>query len=1062
MDAGAARTEDAAVARDSATRDAAVDERASLRATIRALEGLIEGRLASDVDPQTLFEVDLLDEVATAQRVAALRGPGTADRQDAGVDASVSEAVDAGEADAGLADASDSGAGSHAVIHLAGLPDASLPDAAIFDGGVADTSDASTIVIIGAISANTDDLDALRANRDRLRLRFLTLPTPERTAVIEAVRARRRFAVEERASRVDAERASADARRASEARDDLLSRAETADAIESALLAEHARMEAIRGELARWEVRAARRREATARENALRLERIHQLESSIETLESDAADEEYDAVVEELAEDRRTLDAALDGLGEPSGVPRFELNVDLDIRPYRDPPAAARLREAVERFGDDRAQAEAAEERFRWAAMERLADDIRALDQLRVRLLDRMSRLRRETVLGLGAEGRAQAGRELEQIRLLARYWLRRSWHDAPSAPRAVGGLFLRSSTRTELTWVLLLAILIVSGWRQREWITQRLRESVHARGGGTRWRAILRPFWPVLGPLVVPLAAVAALHVVFWLLDDLSNSLMIDGLEVVVLRVAWFFVAMTAVARFFVSRLRHGASRAATARRVFGSVRLVMGFGLVVALMIDLSELLVGHGYLYEVIVDLAWFGALPIALLLTHQWSAEVCAIHRERHPESYVARVLDAKDSRARRWLLTPAAATQLAFSGSVAAMKELALRFDQLRSAFAFLFRRRLERRVEGALDETDVDRLSADLRGAFSELPSSRELEIDFFPGLDDVVERIEAFLDEGAPGFALALVGERGIGKTTWLRELTARTGARPQTLDVPHRLTEARDVCHWLSDQLGLPRENSVAELSDAIEGLGEPRVLLLDHCQNLIVRAIGGTSGLETLLELAARTSRHVVWVCSFSRYTWLYLERARQGQDLFREHVELAPWSEERISELVHRRMDSIDQKASFRDLVVDSLAGSALEDAVLRTEGEYLRLLWDFAQGNPRVALHFWKHSLQQAEDDSLAVRLFAAPDISELDSLHEQSRFLLATIALHENATVAEAAASAGSSPRECSALLAYLSSSGYVRCDDEGHWRLSTHWYRGVIRFLRRQRLLFD
>ena len=81
--------------------------------------------------------------------------------------------------------------------------------------------------------------------------------------------------------------------------------------------------------------------------------------------------------------------------------------------------------------------------------------------------------------------------------------------------------------------------------------------------------------------------------------------------------------------------------------------------------------------------------------------------------------------------------------------------------------------------------------------------------------------------------------------------------------------------------------------------------------------------------------------------------HVERARQGQDLFSNHVSLEPWPEEKIAGLIHHRMEARELEASFRDLVVDQLAGSALEDAVLRTQGEYLRLLWDFATGNPRA-------------------------------------------------------------------------------------------------------------
>ena len=77
------------------------DARVAVRATIAALSELLAGRLPPDVDPQTLFEVDLLDPTASTQRIARLRAsiaetehairatPTTRDVADGGAEAGV-------------------------------------------------------------------------------------------------------------------------------------------------------------------------------------------------------------------------------------------------------------------------------------------------------------------------------------------------------------------------------------------------------------------------------------------------------------------------------------------------------------------------------------------------------------------------------------------------------------------------------------------------------------------------------------------------------------------------------------------------------------------------------------------------------------------------------------------------------------------------------------------------------------------------------------------------------------------------------------------------------------
>lgn len=1024
----------------------AADPATAVRATIAGLRALLAGELPDDLDPQSLFEVDLLDEVAIAARIRQLRaargelpdgGPSTPDAG-AAADATPPDAAwpDADRAEAGAG-------GADAGIALA-PPDGGWPDAGAPDAG-----------------APRSDLEALTAERDRLRLRFLDRPADERAAVVRAVRERRRIAVSERASEAEEARARAEAQRATEARDDALSAAaRTPSAIERDLLAERARVETARAELARWVAAQAARRRRYAQASAERLRWIHAVELDLGSLGPEEADERYDGTVDQLQRERGRLAVVLSELGAADRqAPDLSLEMDLDAVPYRRAEARDEVLAAHRAFEGARARAVAEEERSRWERADKLAADLRALDRLRLSLLGRLSRGHREDVMGWGAVGRDQLQREVRQAQLMFGYWARHAWHAAPEVPTRFGQLFLRTGSRTDLLLIALWIVGVVVLWRRRDSVTERLRRWVMDRQTIRRWRGLIRPFWSVIGPLLVPLMLVVALHVLFALMSDIGESLALDAARIVSLRVAWFYVLAAAVGRFFVSRLRHGAARSRSSRRIIGSVRVVIGFALAVVLATDLSELIVGRGYIHHLVVDVAWLGAFPIVAWLVHRWADDVCEAHSESHPEGFVARALSRKDSGLRRRVLTIAAAPQLAVSAVVSAVRELALRFEQFRRAFAFLFRRRLERRIETKVDEQHAKRLPGELLETFREVPSDPELEIDHFPGMDGVIERLAEFA-KGARGFSVALVGERGIGKTTWMRELIRRAALDSEIYEVPHRLIDPPSICLWLSEILGLEATRDVQELSAALRESEARRVIFLDQCQNLVVRAIGGTVGLETLYEIATHTADRVVWVCSFARYTWLYLERNRQGQDLFTIHVKLESWDEEDIAALVRRRMEAAGVQASFRDLVVQELRGSALEDAILRTEGEYLRLLWDFSEGNPRVAIHYWLHSLV-TQDELLRVRLFAAPDAEDLEKLHEESRFLLATIALHENATVEEAAASLGISQRHCAALLTYLRSHHYVQVH-RGQWRISTHWYRPVIRYLRRRRLLFD
>jgi len=210
-----------------------------------------------------------------------------------------------------------------------------------------------------------------------------------------------------------------------------------------------------------------------------------------------------------------------------------------------------------------------------------------------------------------------------------------------------------------------------------------------------------------------------------------------------------------------------------------------------------------------------------------------------------------------------------------------------------------------------------------------------------------------------------------------------------------------------------------------------------------------------------LLARTGSTLFWVCSFSKYAWEHLGNICRGRNQFRAVYRLETWPEEDIGSLIEHRMASVGFRASYEDLVVDRVDGTEFQNEVIRTSERYRRLLCDYAAGNPRVAVHFWLRSLVPDGEHRVRVRLFAAPSAEELDALQEESRFLLAAIVTHENLSLQEAAQVLRYPRHLCEAALNYLITQGLLEFAD-GRYRVTVHWNRAVLRFLRRKHLLFS
>ena len=130
-------------------------------------------------------------------------------------------------------------------------------------------------------------------------------------------------------------------------------------------------------------------------------------------------------------------------------------------------------------------------------------------------------------------------------------------------------------------------------------------------------------------------------------------------------------------------------------------------------------------------------------------------------------------------------------------------------------------------------------------------------------------------------------------------------------------------------------------------------------------------------------------------------------------------------------------------------------------MIESEEGYTRLLWDYSDGNPRVALHFFLRSLDLEQSGSFRVRLFRSPPVESLDALDEPALFTLAATIEHENLSLDEAVVVTRYPIELCRIHLDRLIEMGVLRIDDR-RYRVSTFWHRAVVRLLRRKNLLND
>ncbi|MCA9669556.1 MAG: AAA family ATPase [Myxococcales bacterium] len=497
-------------------------------------------------------------------------------------------------------------------------------------------------------------------------------------------------------------------------------------------------------------------------------------------------------------------------------------------------------------------------------------------------------------------------------------------------------------------------------------------------------------------------------------------------------------------------------------------SVRAATRYILVVVLVLELTALAVGRGTIYHLTTSFSWWAALPFVYYFLKLWRPHIAAAYQaltKGKEEGALGRLVRQSEGRFYNVFIIGAAFGVVFGDRAAKFARRYLFSLDATKRLLAFLFRRRVAKQAQ-QLGRVVAKR--ADLPERLLRVFPEKALEPRDSPMAPPVLEEIKKihgiWKDVKADG-SLAVVGRAGMGKTTVLRLLERELETPVMHTEVRTKITKPAKVISWISDVFGFnPKPSSEKELVRLIREDTRP-VIAVDNCHNLFLRQVGGFDGWEAFVRIVNETCDNILWVLVFNQAAWDYLYNASGRVQYFRRVLTIKPWSEELIQRLIMTRMRRARMRVSFSDLIVTQVQDINLNEQMGRTSQGYFRLLWDFTDGNPKLAGHFWLDSLVPSEEDKreVKVHLFAEPSLSELEKLPDDIAFVLTTVCEHENLSPAEAARTTNLSLDFCNFAFRYCLETGYfapVKGSAHGRVRLSTRWQRPVMRYLKRKHML--
>lgn len=700
----------------------------------------------------------------------------------------------------------------------------------------------------------------------------------------------------------------------------------------------------------------------------------------------------------------------------------------------------------------------------RWYRVaERRLDVAGLLDDARLALLSRVSSDMRSRLHGLSNDGAENLAVALRHVGWRLRFHVVRRAHDARHLDEQLSdGIQLG-----KVLWALSLAIfaLMLSTWlwRRAPSLFVRVKKAALKSAQSPAYARFVAS-WLSLLEAVAQRSFLIVLAL--WLHGVLTAIAPEPELTIVVEGLVWVLSYQLASRLLHMLILRLARRRLSLTvlqkLRILRSVRLVLRYGFVVAYLLGVMRDLVGHGVLYQGVRLVAFAFAVPILAVLVQRWRDDIATAYLAHQPDSRLARVVEHARGEWYGFFVAVAAFGVVAGHGIGVLGRDFVLGFEQSRKALAYLFRLRIERQAQRrGLSPVDVSELPEVVREAFDDRPAEDDaLLVDRF---DDVARASDAVRRFPEGHGSLLVHSPWGMGRTTWLLRLAREIDDDKRVLwwRPSSRIVTAEHLLASLGGVVGCDEPpSSLRQLAAQLCDAG-PRVVFLDGTEQLFLRAVEGYTAIETLTELMDETRGHVFWVLSAPTPAYRHLCQTRFFDQHLGGEVHLGRWSESEIRELIQRRQRSSGIDASFEDLIVHDVEGDRLPTQVVETEEGYIRLLWNFAEGNPRVAQLFWLRSLYKTAGGQLRVRLYSAPSADDLEPLSERDRFVLSAVHLHGALTAEDAARACRLPEPAVHAHLARGIAMGlYTKTAGGSAYAVSLTWWEATLRYLRRKNLL--
>ncbi len=679
---------------------------------------------------------------------------------------------------------------------------------------------------------------------------------------------------------------------------------------------------------------------------------------------------------------------------------------------------------------------------------------------------------------------------ELAYVAMRTQRYLRNRLVDVFQLP----GRMLEWKMLASVSWALLKGLgLIWLALRLRrhapEFIT-RLRGDILKNVRSLRLIKTLNGFWEVFEEIGALLVWALLLYVSYSIMEPVAPSpetLLFFG------TVIWALAYNVAARITHISILKIAKRQrnltVPTKLKIMRSVRLVQRYLFVSVYLLFMIQKLVGAGWIYRSARGALIFGALVMGFVLIKRWQVPIADAFLEGWPNHRLSKLIERNRNRWFGFVFVFGAFLFVAGKWLRDLLSTTVNNLEIVKTAYAYLTRTNLERQAKDSkVKVSPLADLPESLRDAFAERPAQNPAILvqrtKMMQGFIDEYAQIEsspnAESDDGAkqqnaaeaPLASVLFHGEYGIGRTTMMQQLKEglrERGVRVSLWSPLQRISTESDLLRELVENFNKEEGADIGDVTKLVAVAKTLRqsgdaVYIIDGIERFFLRKPGGYVCLDALLRLMRMTHGTVRWVLSAPTVAFNHLNQARSFGSEVDQVVEIPKWSEEEIRDLIQRKQRFSKQTVSFRDFVmhqnVNQMAVSHAQ--VMDSQEAYIRMLWSFSGGNPRIAQFFWLRSLCVDEEGGLGITLYNTRQADELEVIPEANRFVLFALVLHRSLSISEAALVSGLKPGQVQSHIQRGVDLGLYRKvpNEPSRYQVTLDFWDATIRFLKRKNLM--